>query len=66
MADTIVIDNGAYMIKASMAQDISPKLHFNGAVRDKGDKRQVCLGNKALDCISDGSFNTRTQQLVHP
>ena len=38
--NTILLDNGAFMIKASNSTDDQPQYHFNGIVRDKNDKQK--------------------------
>lgn len=47
---TILLDNGAYEIKASMSMADQPKRTFNGAVIDKS-RNQTYFGNKAKEII---------------
>ena len=69
--NTILLDNGAYEIKASLADKkegladtAKPKCTFNGAVIDK-NRNQTYIGNKAFSIIKDG-FDSRTMTISHP
>lgn len=54
-----MLDNGAYQIKASLASDERPQFHFNGMVREKSNKNSLVYGNKVIDEVESGKYNSR-------
>lgn len=66
-----LLDNGAYMIKASLGgplEGADSVSFFNAVLKDKhGPKSSnIVIGNQALADILEGRFNPRYQQIVHP
>lgn len=64
--NTFLVDNGAYMIKASLAGQIDPHIHFNGIIKDRTGRSKTLVGNEAFKAMHDGTFNSRLMQIVHP
>ena len=59
MAQQILLDNGAWKIKARLSGNPEQMVNcFNGIVKDKA-KNQTHYCNKALDLMHEG-FETRT------
>lgn len=50
----VLLDNGAYMIKASLAHDIKPHSFYNAVGKDK-KTRGVLIGNKLYDELDNGN-----------
>lgn len=65
LGQRIVLDNGAYMIKSSLASKSLPAdEHFNGVVKDRNGKN--IIGNAALREINEGSSGSRFHNIIHP
>lgn len=52
----IILDNGAYMIKFSSANEAKPQTIFNAVGKDR-KTRNVFIGNKLLEELENGHTN---------
>lgn len=50
----LLIDNGAYMIKASLSHESKPQTIFNAVGKDK-KTRAVLIGNKVYEELDNGN-----------
>ena len=63
--NTLVLDNGAYSIKASLVGE-ECQTTFNGVLRNKTEKNYLHVGNQALKAMETGGYNSRYMQIAHP